>query len=598
MAVIGRAVAPGQRLCFAHLADHSSLQDMVAEAREQGETTLLVAGDQRDVWIIPAITQSACFHCFELWRYQDKLLETPVSWSGDDQLGWCRLPEAAQAFVDMAIATYPSQSPESAANARHCDLVSRTVEDHRLLRHPSCRLCAASNKLEVPPPASSTFDESGQSAFERALSLGHLQVILRERIFDVEHGIVRSLTRQSGSRIIPVASVNGYNYSGPGSATWSFGRTGHCNTDWTVACLEAVERLSGLRPVRGRRTVRGSFEELSDSAVDPRLFLLPEPPGPDEDGSVFSPFSPEIRYDWCEGFSVARAGPVHVPLQLAYYGMAKSEIAGGIFVDENSNGCSLGGSILEAAFHGLLELLERDAFLRHYYADAVVPTFPAEAFSDPFIDGLAARIRADGYEIDFLQLPTGTLACAIAARIRHEASTTGPALAFAAGAHLSPTRAARAAACEVASNIASPSSETLAENRQRGLQLLNAPHEVKTMKDHGLQGWPNDAFDMRDFRTRTGSGLNPSSLDIGLSEAFHSLTDSLAGSGIDVIVVDQSHPNLVKSGLHCVKVLAPGLLPMTFGHRRRRLNAKALARLPLDDARVTDPRTVRPHLFQ
>ncbi len=40
---------------------------------------------------------------------------------------------------------------------------------------------------------------------------------------------------------------------------------------------------------------------------------------------------------------------------------------------------------------------------------------------------------------------------------------------------------------------------------------------------------------------------------------------------LEVIVIDQSTPETLRNGLYCVKVLIPGMLPMTFGHHLTRL---------------------------
>ena len=40
---------------------------------------------------------------------------------------------------------------------------------------------------------------------------------------------------------------------------------------------------------------------------------------------------------------------------------------------------------------------------------------------------------------------------------------------------------------------------------------------------------------------------------------------------LDVIVVDQSTPITKRNGLFCVKVIIPGMLPMTFGHHLTRV---------------------------
>ncbi len=46
----------------------------------------------------------------------------------------------------------------------------------------------------------------------------------------------------------------------------------------------------------------------------------------------------------------------------------------------------------------------------------------------------------------------------------------------------------------------------------------------------------------------------------------------LRDRGLDVIVVDQTTPEHTAGGFHCVKVIVPGLLPMTFGHDNRRIH--------------------------
>ena len=44
-------------------------------------------------------------------------------------------------------------------------------------------------------------------------------------------------------------------------------------------------------------------------------------------------------------------------------------------------------------------------------------------------------------------------------------------------------------------------------------------------------------------------------------------------------MVDQTFANIEKLGLACVKVLAPGLLPVTFGHQYRRISYARLNKL-------------------
>ena len=68
--------------------------------------------------------------------------------------------------------------------------------------------------------------------------------------------------------------------------------------------------------------------------------------------------------DWVWGYSFLQERPILVPELLAYYSLSCGEG----FVYETSNGCALGGSLEEAIFHAIMEVVERDSFLLTWYA--------------------------------------------------------------------------------------------------------------------------------------------------------------------------------------------------------------------------------------
>ena len=61
------------------------------------------------------------------------------------------------------------------------------------------------------------------------------------------------------------------------------------------------------------------------------------------------------------------------------------------------------------------------------------------------------------------------------------------------------------------------------------------------------------------------------SFDMDLTSDLHQLLNRLHQSNLEIIVVDQTVPLIEKNGLHCVKVIIPGMLPMTFGHHLTRI---------------------------
>jgi ribosomal protein S12 methylthiotransferase accessory factor len=68
-------------------------------------------------------------------------------------------------------------------------------------------------------------------------------------------------------------------------------------------------------------------------------------------------------------------------------------------------------------------------------------------------------------------------------------------------------------------------------------------------------------------------------------------------------VVDQTTPEMIRNGLHCVKVLIPGMLPMTFGHHLTRLTGlERVLRVPMELGYAKQPLTLEqlnphPHPF-
>ena len=78
----------------------------------------------------------------------------------------------------------------------------------------------------------------------------------------------------------------------------------------------------------------------------------------------------------------------------------------------------------------------------------------------------------------------------------------------------------------------------------------------------------------------------PVNTDIGadLDESVRRFT----AAGMDVVAVDTTSMEQTAGGFTCVKVMAPGSVPMTFGHTARRVTG--LPRLP-------EVRNPHPHPF-
>lgn len=57
-----------------------------------------------------------------------------------------------------------------------------------------------------------------------------------------------------------------------------------------------------------------------------------------------------------------------------------------------------------------------------------------------------------------------------------------------------------------------------------------------------------------------------------LTEDLKDILRKFKSLNLNLIVINQSTPETIRNGLYCVKVIIPGMLPMTFGHHLTRLS--------------------------
>ncbi|MEV0278509.1 TOMM precursor leader peptide-binding protein [Streptomyces sp. NPDC050610] len=376
-----------------------------------------------------------------------------------------------------------------------------------------------------------------------------------------------------------------------------YGRTRDFTSARAIAVAESLERLAAYATSR-RTSVRAGYAEVADDAIDPRSLGLYPPDRYRTPGFPYREFTEDAVADWVWGWSFGQDRPVLVPEDFVYYRLPKSGGGAPAFACEISSGCALGGCYEEAVLHGVLEVAERDAFLMAWYARTPLPEIDPAAVPDRRIPLVAERIARRGYRVrifdstrehgipsfwTFAEDVTGT-------GRRPKAVSTG-------GSGLDPAEAILAALHELSQTVEYVSILALDPGWQdRAQHLTGHPDEVRSMADHLLCAANPDTFDRYSFllddpaASTWRQGLErwrwPGSTDIGadLDEAVR----RFAAAGMDVVAVDTTSTEQASGGFTCVKVMAPGSVPMTFGHAARRVTG--LPRLP----RALNP---HPHPF-
>ncbi|RXZ79415.1 bacteriocin biosynthesis protein SagD [Paenibacillaceae bacterium] len=340
-----------------------------------------------------------------------------------------------------------------------------------------------------------------------------------------------------------------------------------------AAILEGLERYCGFAP-RGKRTiVFDSHANLKAAAMDLSQVGFHAQEQMEQPDFPFLPFDSNSKMPWVWGYSFLQERPILVPERLGYYSLGY----GGGFVYEISNGCAIGGSLEEAILFGILEVVERDSFLMTWYARLPVPRLDHQSSGDKELMIMIERLRAvTGYEV---LLYNTTMENGIPSIWAVAKGSTNQLLNLVctAGAHLDPIRAAKSAIHELAVTI-TRIEKRWQERREEAEAMFHNSFLVEDMEDHAL------LYSLPQSQERLEFLLDEQRPLQTFSEAFRpvlpheDLTDDLKqvlqvfrSLQLNVIVVDQSSSETLRNGLHCVKVLIPGMLPMTFGHALTRL---------------------------
>lgn len=505
----------------------------------------------------------------EMWMLQQRLSESGGK-PHDEWASRIGLLQLTNLLVEESRRMLQGNRARSEERVFFLDMKTLKCTSHFFLPDPQCPVCgrmpddsreAARISLQPSPKIS-------ESSF-RCRSLKDLKEVLVEDYLDYKTGF---LNGKMMDLVSPFADVS-VNLPMFDQDEATAGRTHSYADSELTAIMEGLERYCGMAPRSKRTVIRDSYRNLAGQALDPVTVGLYAKEQYERPGFAFQPFDPDRQYDWVWGYSFLQERPILVPQMLAYY----SSCCGQGFVYETSNGCALGGGLEEAIFYGIMEVVERDAFLLTWYAQLPLPRLDPYSAGDRELELMVERLQTvAGFDLLFFNatMESGIPSVWVLAK---NLKPKGLNLICAAGAHPDPVRAAKGAVHEL-SGMMLTLDEKFEANREEYARMLHDPSLVRGMEDHSmLYGLPEAQERLR-FLLEENRPLRTFEEEFSRTPLHSDLTEDLKGIlqtfrrlNLDVIVVDQTTPELQRNGLHCVKVLIPGMLPMTFGYHLARV---------------------------
>ncbi|PCE23715.1 hypothetical protein BWP39_28975 [Paraburkholderia acidicola] len=367
-----------------------------------------------------------------------------------------------------------------------------------------------------------------------------------------------------------MARIKGHD--GEADSSFSWGRDANAWHAYDKALAETVERHAYRQP-RELRSAR--WDELNN-VCDPRKIAGYRALQYRYADFPFKPFDPRKPYLWLEATHLANGSHQWVPAECVLHPKAlPASYLEQCLTDCSSSGCASGSSLEMAQHSALFEVIERDAFMRHWFAQRGGEEVAIESLPLPFQQRVE-QLRSRGCRVS-LQLLDLAVQPVWMVVVQHDEK------------HFTSVGAAAGLAAERALHSALSEAETGANARLVGFKGERVrPAEVTTPAHHA------DLYALKRYYRRADALL-----ETGARIAFHDIVQrqspdmftvyaDLAARGLDPLWVDLSLSDapqtLTGHTLVSGRVIVPGLIPVAFGTLRLPLGMdtyrKRAARFP------------------
>ncbi|MFJ9840915.1 YcaO-like family protein [Kitasatospora sp. NPDC101155] len=574
--------------------------ELLRQCAETGEALLPVRIWPGEVEVGPhwsADTTAGCPLCAAIAQLRSRGVS-----SGSARLhAAARLPRAAAEQLHRAVDALVQWTPASGEVLA----VTRTgAAVQRVRKVTGCPYCGNPAADKVTDDPSSQVDEDLRLVTATSTRLDQLT----EHCVDTRYGPVLGLQQVADAPGALVAAL--HSRSDEHTETAGFGRGRHVAAASRTAILERLER-AGSEAVLTKELVRAGYAELAGLALDPRRLGRLSNEQLNHPSCRVDEFTPDAELLWAEAAHWHSGRRVLVPVEAASYHVTPRPGAGlrwGRVLYESSNGCALGSTRDEAVIHAVLEVVERDAFLMSWWRGEALPRIDWRSITDPLSRQLHARMRQAGYQVHLLRV-SGGIPVPVVWALAINPGAPGRFSLTAASAHPDPQKAVRGALSELAPLVLA---QVVARDDAAARRVRTDPWQVTTLADHvRWHSMPEAGPALEPFLSCVTRPLAEVFADCtwgrpaadgqslgSIGDVAAGLRELLRAAGMpEVVVVDQSGWEHSRVGLHAVRAIVPGAVPMCFGFAHQRvlgLPRLAAAVAGIEDGPLADRLTVHP----
>ena len=238
------------------------------------------------------------------------------------------------------------------------------------------------------------------------------------------------------------------------------------------AMMEAFERYSAEQQESdNEKVICGSFKEM-EGCIDPSSLILP----------ANASDADKTDIDWVIAVDASNDQECLVPANAVYHPYQPTN--GSFLFKSSTNGLASGNVIEEAVFHGITEVVERDAWSIFEALRQPKMEVDCENTDNPLINDIISKFKKAGVEVKLVDL-TADVEITTMAAVSDDTVLRDPALlTLGVGTHLDPEVAALRALTEVAQSRATQIHGTR-EDTTRAVFMRKAGYErMKRINKH------------------------------------------------------------------------------------------------------------------
>lgn len=374
----------------------------------------------------------------------------------------------------------------------------------------------------------------------------------------------------------------------------AYGRANTYKDSYYTGILEALERFHGLGSSTVKSVVKteNELESENKSFIPFKKFYHYDVFNFEQKYFDFPIYSLDKQLSWVKTQSVCEKKSVLIPEQIAYFSSeqivnARNEPR---YISETSNGTALGSNWYESSIAAILELIERDSFLVHWYTKSkpklIIDNININDQEIQMILGYLEYIDYKTHIFD-ITLETGIPAYWILLEYKGE---DDKALSFytAAGSNFNELKAIKSALIEASTSIKVFKEYMRIKYTDEELSLLQKDFfQVKKLEDHLYLFSDNSMRQYLDFALIKPNEISFydsianhrnifSFFGLNQKELFESLVERIKIITKNIYITDLSTIFLNEIGFSCVKAHIPDFQNISFGMQYQNINKNRL----------------------